>query len=212
MKPGGWAVGRRVRWRRNINPPYVWAAEVGEGCVPTAAEMALVHEVSRQCRTPMEHLRRWHHPQPSPGPVQSVSSRPSIPSRRAQATCWAVFEDTSIWVREEWEEMGKETTQQKLCNLPERGVKHCRRAAQGRKEDAPPLQSNVLLLAFPLGKPSKQAVMTGGHIPLLDPQTDEHLPCSSQSNESLRPCLSGSARPGPHPVEDQKEDSYGKCR
>lgn len=71
------------------------------------------------------------------------------------------------------------------------------RAAQGRKEDAPPFQINVLLLAFPLGIPSKQAVMTWGHIPLLEPQTDEHLLCSSQSNESLRPCLSRSARPGP---------------
>lgn len=85
-----------MRWQRNVKPPYVWAAEVGEGCVPMAAEMALVHETSCQRWTPVEHLRRWHHPQPSPGPVRSVSSRPSIPSLGAQATFRAVFEDTSI--------------------------------------------------------------------------------------------------------------------
>lgn len=94
--------------------------------MPTAAEMALVREVSQQHRTPMEHLRRWQHPQPSPGPVQSLSSRPRIPSLGAQTTFWAVFEDTSTWVRDEWEEMGKETMQQKLRNLPEQGVRRCR--------------------------------------------------------------------------------------
>lgn len=78
-----------------------------------AVEMALDYEMSHQHRTPMQH-----HPQPSPGPVQPISSRPSIPSLEVQATFWAVSEDTSIQAREEREEMGKKTTQQKLCSLP----------------------------------------------------------------------------------------------
>lgn len=83
-------------------------------------------------------------------------------------------------------------------------MKHCRRAAQGREKDAPSLQSNVLLLVFPLGKPSKQAAMTGGHIPLLEPQMDEHLLGSLQSKESLRSCPSSSARPGSHPLRHRR--------
>lgn len=65
-------------------------------------------------------------------------------------------------------------------------------------------QSSVLLLASVFGQPSKQAVMIGSHTPLLEPQMDEHLLCSSQSTESLRPCLPRSVRPGPHPLKDQR--------
>lgn len=64
-------------------------------CVHSCRD-GFVHKVSHQCRTPMEHLRRWYHPQPSPGPVWSVSCRPSIPSLGAQTTFWAVFDATSV--------------------------------------------------------------------------------------------------------------------
>jgi len=105
---------KAARWWTNVNPRYIWAAEVEEGCMPTTQRWlwSMKYPISAGLQwstsgggTPHGHLQDLcsFHPQPAVG------------------TASAVFGQLSNYL---------------LCNCPEQGVKHGRRAAQVRKEDA----------------------------------------------------------------------------